>query len=60
MSVFGRNEWFIRQKAQPALLFELKLPDYVKDFFKCEMKGIFKSENDSCAVVISLCVDKDG
>lgn len=52
MSVFGRNEWFIRQKAQPALLFELKLPDYLKDFFKCEMKGIFKSENDSCAVVI--------
>lgn len=54
MSVFGRNEWFIRQKAQPALLFELKLPDYVKDFFKCEMKGIFKSENDikSIAVVI--------
>lgn len=30
MSVFGRNEWFIRQKAQPALSFELKLPDYVK------------------------------
>lgn len=45
MSVFGRNEWFIRQKAEPAISFDLKLPDSVKEFFKWEMKGIFKSEN---------------